>query len=110
VYYLEYNYRMRLIEKTDDYENWFTSIKDRLVKARIQVRVDRLIEGNAGDTAPVGEGVNELAGLLHRAWTQAHHLASRRQQKHPKQRHLKSNCIGTQPLGLHHDKNKNHPL
>jgi putative addiction module killer protein len=60
VYYLEYNYRMRLIEKTDDYENWFTSIKDRLVKARIQVRVDRLIEGNAGDTAPVGEGVNEL--------------------------------------------------
>jgi putative addiction module killer protein len=51
---------MRLIEKTDDYENWFNSIKDRLVKARIQVRVDRLIEGNAGDTAPVGEGVNEL--------------------------------------------------
>lgn len=30
------------------------------MKARILARIDRLIEGNAGDAASVGEGVSEL--------------------------------------------------
>jgi len=35
-------------------------LSDKLVKARIQARIDRLQDGNAGDVAPVGEGVSEL--------------------------------------------------
>lgn len=35
-------------------------MQDKQVKARILVRIDRLQDGNAGDVAPVGEGVSEL--------------------------------------------------
>lgn len=31
-----------------------------MVKARIEARIDRLQDGNAGDVVPVGEGVSEL--------------------------------------------------
>lgn len=51
---------MKNIEKTREYQDWFTSLSDKLVKARIQARIDRLQDGNAGDVAPVGEGVSEL--------------------------------------------------
>lgn len=46
--------------KTDEYQDWFTSLSDKLVKAPIQVRIDRLQDGNTGDVASVGEGVSEL--------------------------------------------------
>jgi putative addiction module killer protein len=48
------------IRKTSVYNDWFTNLKDRTVKARIEARIRRLTLGNAGDTAPVGEGVSEL--------------------------------------------------
>jgi putative addiction module killer protein len=51
---------MKHLEKTREYQDWFTSLSDKLVKARIQARIDRLQDGNAGDVAPVGEGVSEL--------------------------------------------------
>ncbi len=51
---------MRQIEKTDEYQAWFTGLADAQVKARVQVRIDRLQIGNAGDAGPVGEGVSEL--------------------------------------------------
>lgn len=51
---------MKSLEKTREYQDWFTSLPDKLVKARIQARIDRLQDGNAGDVAPVGEGVSEL--------------------------------------------------
>lgn len=57
---MEYNSIMMKIEKTNEYQNWFASLADKLVKARIEARIRRLIEGNAGDVAPVGEGVSEL--------------------------------------------------
>lgn len=51
---------MKNLEKTREYQDWFTSLPDKLVKARIQARIDRLQDGNAGDVAPVGGGVSEL--------------------------------------------------
>lgn len=48
------------LEKTGEYQDWFNSLPDKQVKARIQVRIDRLQDGNAGDASPVGEGVSEM--------------------------------------------------
>lgn len=51
---------MKNLEKTHEYQDWFTGLPDKLVKARIQARIDRLQDGNAGDVVSVGEGVSEL--------------------------------------------------
>jgi putative addiction module killer protein len=51
---------MLTIEKTDIFLNWLQSLRDMQAVARIQIRIDRLALGNAGDVKPVGEGVSEL--------------------------------------------------
>lgn len=48
------------VRKTEVFDKWFTKLKDRKAKARIQVRIDRVEMGNFGDVSPVGEGVSEL--------------------------------------------------
>ena len=48
------------VEKTDEYRGWIDGLKDQGTRARILVRVDRLIHGNAGDHRNLGEGVSEL--------------------------------------------------
>ena len=48
------------IRQTDVYSLWFAGIRDRIVRARIDIRIRRLSLGNAGDVKPVGEGVSEL--------------------------------------------------
>lgn len=35
-------------------------LRDRRAAARILVRIDRLVAGNAGDARPVGAGISEL--------------------------------------------------
>jgi putative addiction module killer protein len=39
---------------------WLNSLRDRVGRQRILARVARLVHGNFGDRAPVGEGVHEL--------------------------------------------------
>ncbi|MHB1290885.1 MAG: type II toxin-antitoxin system RelE/ParE family toxin [Sulfuricella sp.] len=48
------------IRKTEIYGQWLDDLRDIHARARIQVRVERLAAGNAGDAKPVGEGVSEL--------------------------------------------------
>ena len=48
------------VRQTAEYTQWFASLRDRLAKTRIDIRVRRLSLGNAGDVKPVGEGVSEL--------------------------------------------------
>ena len=48
------------LEKTDEYQDWFTGLSDKLVKARIEARIRRLQDGNPGNVEHVGEGVSEL--------------------------------------------------
>ena len=57
---MDYSCNMKALEKTREYQDWFNKLQDKQVKARILVRIDRLQDGNAGDVAPVGEGVSEL--------------------------------------------------
>ncbi len=48
------------VRQSLDYEKWFTSLKDRTARARIDIRIRRLSLGNPGVVEPVGEGVSEL--------------------------------------------------
>lgn len=48
------------VEKTDEYRDWIDGLKDVVGRARILVRVDRLIHGNAGDQRNLTDGVSEL--------------------------------------------------
>ncbi len=48
------------IRKTAVFAEWLDGLRDIQARARIQVRIERLAGGNAGDVEPVGEGVSEL--------------------------------------------------
>lgn len=48
------------IRETQIYARWFSNLRDRRAKARIDTRIRRLSLGNPGDVKPVGEGVSEL--------------------------------------------------
>lgn len=48
------------IQQTEAYAQWFSGLRDRVARARIDIRIRRLSLGNAGDTKPVGDGVSEL--------------------------------------------------
>ena len=48
------------VEETEVYREWINSLKDRVGRARIQVRVDRLVHGNPGNHRALSEGVSEL--------------------------------------------------
>ena len=42
------------------YQDWLRSLRDEEARARIRVRIDRVIAGNMGDAHAVGGGVSEL--------------------------------------------------
>jgi putative addiction module killer protein len=48
------------VEKTDGYRNWIDGLKDVAGRARILMRVDRLIHGNPGAHRNLTQGVSEL--------------------------------------------------
>lgn len=48
------------IRQTETFSRWLDGLADVRARARVQVRIERLAGGNAGDVKPVGEGVSEL--------------------------------------------------
>jgi putative addiction module killer protein len=48
------------IRKTELFAQWLDGLRDLQARARVQVRIERLAQGNAGDVQPVGGGVSEL--------------------------------------------------
>jgi putative addiction module killer protein len=48
------------IRKTEVFARWLDGLRNVRARARVQVRIERLAAGNAGDVQPVGEGVSEL--------------------------------------------------
>jgi putative addiction module killer protein len=51
---------MNSFEKSVEFEEWFTALKDRRAKARILARILSAEKGNFGDCEPVGRGVSEM--------------------------------------------------
>lgn len=48
------------VQTTAIYLEWINSLKDRVGRARILVRVDRLVHGNPGQHRVLTDGVSEL--------------------------------------------------
>jgi putative addiction module killer protein len=48
------------IIKSTTFEHWLLGLKDRMARARIQARIDRLIDGNPGDVKTLREGISEM--------------------------------------------------
>ena len=48
------------VQITEIYRDWINALRDRTVRARIQVPVDRLVHGNPGQHRHLSEGVSEL--------------------------------------------------
>ena len=51
---------MIVLRKTETFARWLDDLRDLRARARVQVRIERLAAGNAGDVKAVGEGVSEL--------------------------------------------------
>jgi putative addiction module killer protein len=51
---------MKTVHTTSIFDDWFSALRDRQGKLRIQARIDRAELGHSGDCAPVGEGVSEM--------------------------------------------------
>ena len=51
---------MKRITKSDIYDKWLKKLGDKMGKAIIRKRIDRLANGNPGDVEPIGEGCFEL--------------------------------------------------
>ena len=44
------------IRKTETFTQWLDELRDLRARARVQVRIERLAAGNAGDVKAVGDG------------------------------------------------------
>ncbi|MDE3009555.1 MAG: type II toxin-antitoxin system RelE/ParE family toxin [Pseudomonadota bacterium] len=51
---------MKQVRMTRVYLDWINALRDGAARARIQVRVDRLVHGNPGQSRYLGQGVSEL--------------------------------------------------
>jgi putative addiction module killer protein len=47
------------VRKTSAFEKWLQALDER-ARARVNIRIRRLSQGNYGDVKPVGEGISEL--------------------------------------------------
>jgi putative addiction module killer protein len=48
------------IRKTEIFAQWIDGLCDLRARAQVQVRIERLAAGNAGDVKAVGNGISEL--------------------------------------------------
>ena len=51
---------LNIFERTKEFDDWLTGLKDKVGRARIVLRIRSAEHGNFGDSEPVGEGVFEM--------------------------------------------------
>jgi putative addiction module killer protein len=55
-----YKQQMPMVRQTETFSAWLRDLRDARGRVKILARVQRLEDGNAGDVAPVGDGVSEM--------------------------------------------------
>jgi putative addiction module killer protein len=48
------------VRQTERFVQWLAGLRDLKARAKVQVRIERIIGGNPGDVKPVRAGVSEL--------------------------------------------------
>jgi putative addiction module killer protein len=51
---------MVVLRQTPTFAKWLGGLRDRQARARIQIRLDRLVLGLTGDVKAIGSGASEL--------------------------------------------------
>lgn len=51
---------MPIIRQTETFAAWLKGLRDTRARVKILARIQRLEDGNAGDVAPVGDGLSEM--------------------------------------------------
>lgn len=51
---------MLSIHTTQTFDRWYAALRDNAARIRIQVRIDRLLNGNPGDVKALGGGICEM--------------------------------------------------
>ena len=51
---------MNTFLRTEEFDKWLSTLKDKIGRARIVYRIRSAEHGNLGDCEPVGEGVSEM--------------------------------------------------
>lgn len=51
---------MHTFQKSEEFDAWLATLKDKVGRARIVLRIRSAEHGNFGDCEPVGEGVSEM--------------------------------------------------
>jgi putative addiction module killer protein len=59
---------MYSIIETEQFAHWIAGIKDRLTRARLQMRLRKVMLGNLGDIKPVGDSVYEMREFFGPGW------------------------------------------
>lgn len=47
------------IFRSSAFSGWLSALSDGRARVRIQVRIDRMADGNFGDAKPIGDGLSE---------------------------------------------------
>lgn len=51
---------MYTVLRSNEFDGWFTDLKDNKAKARVLARIRSAEYGNLGDVQPIGEGISEM--------------------------------------------------
>lgn len=51
---------MLSIRTTQTFDRWYSALRDNAARIRIQVRIDRMLNGNPGDVKALGAGLFEM--------------------------------------------------
>ena len=63
-----YNGTIFIVNRTEEFSQWLDSLKDKVTKAKLIRRLQKVEHGLLGDVGPVGDGVSEMREHFGPGW------------------------------------------